>query len=253
MTAPVNAPAATDFARPRAVAGAACLAPWGGRAEGVPGAAPEELPKVIGFVQSRFSPIVNAAVLTCLGEPTSDSNLVGTAGGRTAMVLATMYGDTVTGDTATARMVEGQVHSPLLFFQSVTTSILGHLTKRYGITGPLTSLSHLTDPAGQALLLADSLLESDAVDQVVVVGVETAANERAAWVQERLTAAGEPTGALPVSDAAAVVLLRKTGPGAEHLPLLDSAVTEPGAPAAPEYGWLSALVAAGRPGTGAAA
>ncbi|MEU8622543.1 ketosynthase [Streptomyces sp. NPDC048623] len=235
-----------DFVRPRAVAGAACLAPWGERAAGVPGAAGEELPKLVGFVLSRFSPIVNAAVVECLGDPNSDFNRVGTAGPRTAMVLTTMYGDTVTGDTATARMVEGQVHSPLLFFQSVTTSILGNLTKRYGITGPLTSLSHLTDPAGQALLLADSLLESDAVDQVVVVGVETAANERARSVQDRMTAAGESPGALPVSDAAAVVLLRKTGPGTEELSLLESSITEPDGPVAPEYGWLSGLVAAGR-------
>ncbi|SFG03803.1 hypothetical protein [Streptomyces mirabilis] len=253
MTARTNTPAAADFVRPRAVAGAACLAPWGERAEGVPGGASEELPKVVGFVLSRFSPIVNAAVVECLGDPTSEDNLVGQAGPRTAMVLATMYGDTVTGDTATARMVDGKVHSPLLFFQSVTTSILGHLTKKYGITGPLTSLSHLTDPGGQALLLADSLLESDAADQVVIVGVETAANERAASVQQRLTEDQEQVGALPVSDAAAVVLLRKAGQGSERLPLLASAVTEPDGAAAPEYGWLSGLVAAGRVQTGVAA
>ncbi|MGJ5754499.1 beta-ketoacyl synthase-like protein [Streptomyces puniciscabiei] len=253
MTTPVNAPADAEFARPRAVAGAACLAPWGERAEGVPGGAPEELPKLVGFVLSRFSPIVGAAVVQCLGDPASEFNLIGTAGARTAMVLATMYGDTVTSDTATRRMVEGQVHSPLLFFQSVTTSILGHLTKRYGITGPLTSLSHMTDPAGQALLLADSLLESDAADQVVVIGVETAANERSRSIQQRLTAAGEPAGAQPVSDAAAVVLLRKAAPGTERLPLLASSVTEPDGPVAPEYGWLSALVAAGRTQEGRAA
>ncbi|MGP3925986.1 ketosynthase [Streptomyces sp. 8N616] len=253
MSAPRNIPPAKDFVRPREVAGAVCLAPWGERAAGVRGGAPEELPKVVGFVLSRFSPVVNAAVVKCLGDPAAPDNLIGSAGDRTAMVLATMYGDTVTGDTATARMVEGQVHSPLLFFQSVTTSILGHLTKKYGITGPLTSLSHLTDPGGEALLLADSLLEADAADQVVVVGVETAANERARSVQDRLTDAREPLGALPVSDAAAVVLLRKAGTGADPSAMLASAVTEPDGPAAPEYGWLSRLVAAGRAKAGRAA
>ena len=249
MSAPRNT-AAKVFARPREVAAAACLAPWGERAEGLPGAAPEELPKVVGFVLSRFSPIVNAAVLDCLGDPAAPDNLIGTAGDRTAMVLATLYGDTVTGDTATARMVEGQVHSPLLFFQSVTTSILGHLTKRYGITGPLTSLSHQTDPGGEALLLADSLLESGAADQVVV---ETAANERARSVHDRLTAAHEPLGALPVSDAAAVVLLRKATSDTAPSALLASPDPGPGRPVSPEYGWLGALVAVGLPRTEVAA
>ncbi|MFJ9871288.1 beta-ketoacyl synthase chain length factor [Streptomyces sp. NPDC101165] len=224
----------TLLAPPRTIAAAACRAPWGPTAEGLPGAAPAELPGVPGFVLSRFNPLIADVVVACLGEPGTDGDLTAGSGASTAIVLATTYGDTTTSDVATQRLVDGQVHSPLLFFQSVTTSILGHLTKRYGITGQLSCVSAGTEPALAALELADVLLDEDDVTQVLIVGVETAANERVDWVRERV-GTDRLFGPLPHADAAVALLLREDRDGQT------SGTRRLSAARWPEYGWLSPL------------
>ncbi|MEU8436243.1 beta-ketoacyl synthase chain length factor [Streptomyces sp. NPDC029216] len=231
---------------PRSIAGAACRTPWGDAAAGLPGAADVELPKVVGFVVSRFSPLVHDVVTACLGAPGTPHDLVGAAGPRTAVVLATLFGDTTTTDTATQRLVAGHVHSPLLFFQSVTTSILGYLTKQYGITGQITCLSAGHDTAAEALRAADLLLDQEDVEQVLVIGVEIEPHERATWVQG-LTGAEDGLDPLPAGDAAVALLLRRAGAGADA-PELRSLPGQPDREAgstpswAAAFGWLRALV-----------
>ncbi|MER6531839.1 ketosynthase [Streptomyces sp. NPDC001508] len=247
-------------ARPRALLASACLTPWGGAATGLPGAAPVELPKVIGFVTSRFSPLVHAVATDCLGAPGSDRDRIGAAGSRTGIVLATMFGDTVTLDTATRRLTEGQVHSPLLFFQSVTTSVLGHLGRQYGITGPVTCLSVARHGVAEALFSADLMLDEDEVDRVLVIGVELAANERATWVHRRASGP-EGLAALPDGDCAAALLLaREPDPDGAPTPLVAADGTTAAGPPQEDvryrrFGWLASLVAASeavRPAPGAA-
>ncbi|MGW2112870.1 ketosynthase [Streptomyces sp. NPDC001948] len=223
--------------QPMAVVAGACRAPWGVAADGLPGAAPVELPNVPGFVTSRFSPLVAAAVDACLGGPQDDSGPVAGRGERTAIVLATACGDITTTDTATRRMVAGQVHSPLLFFQSVTTSVLGHVSKRYGITGPVSCVSDGGELAPRALELAGIMLEDDWLDQVLLIGVDIAAAERVGWVRDHLDGA-YPLGPLPQGDAVVALLLRR-GPDADG----PSPAPPPAAPLPAEYGWLAPLVA----------
>lgn len=213
------------------VAAGACRVPWGPAANGLPGAAPAELPGLTGFVLSRFNPLIADVVVDCLGEPGSPHDLTTGRADRTAIVLATTYGDTTTSDVATQRLVAGQVHSPLLFFQSVTTSVLGHLARQYGITGPISCISTGADPAAEALTLADLLLAEDDADQVLVVGVETAANERVDWIRERVDEQGG-FGPLPHGDAAVALLLRRGGEG----------TAAPKSRSWPQYGWLAPLV-----------
>lgn len=229
--------------RPLTVVAGACRAPWGAAADGLPGAAPPALPNVPGFVTSRFSPLVAAAVDACLGGPDGDRDPVAGRGERTAIVLATMCGDTTTTDTATRRMVAGQVHSPLLFFQSVTTSVLGHLGRRYGITGPVGCVSDGAGLAAEALRLAEVVLDDPWLEQVLVVGVDVAAEERVTWAREH-TDRTYPLGPLPRGDAVVALLLRR-GDEADG----PSPVPGPAAPAPPGYGWLAPLVAL-CPGTG---
>ncbi|WP_416981238.1 beta-ketoacyl synthase chain length factor [Streptomyces sp. T028] len=234
----------TVLTKPRAIASAACLTPWGEEAAGLPGAAEAELPKVTGFVVSRFSPLVHEVVTACLGAPGTADDLVGAAGPRTAVVLATLFGDTTTTDTATQRLVADRVHSPLLFFQSVTTSILGHLTKRYGITGQLTCLSAGGDLAAEALRAADLLLDQDDVEQVLVIGVETEPRERATWVHG-LAADEDGLDALPAGDAAVALLLRRRATGLPELrgmPEEPDRAADSAAPWTAPFGWLRALV-----------
>lgn len=226
----------TPLERPMTVVAGACRAPWGAAADGLPGAAPPQLPSVPGFVTSRFSPLVAAAVEACLGGPPGDPDLVAGRGERTAIVLATMCGDTTTTDTATRRMVAGQVHSPLLFFQSVTTSVLGHLSRRYGITGPISCVSDCADLSSQALGLAEAVLDDDWLDQVLVVGVEVAAEDRVDWVRGHVDRPC-PLGPLPRGDAVVALLIRRDGETGEP------ALPRSAAPAPSAYGWLAPLVA----------
>lgn len=227
----------------RAVVDAACLTPWGDEASGLPGAAPKELPQIVGFAISRFGPLVHAVAASCLGPAGAPGNHVGRYGARTAIVLATVHGDAVTLDTATQWAVAGKPSNPLLFFQSVSTSILSHLTRRYGIHGPLTCISAVPDPAGEALRVADALLDDPELHQVLVIGVETKPNERVSRVSE-LAAADGWGPRLPAGDAAAALLLRRTetDTGGARLTLSEPPPGTPcglsGNPAGP-LGWLS--------------
>ncbi|MFI9270989.1 ketosynthase [Kitasatospora sp. NPDC052896] len=229
----------TPLEQPLVVVAGACLAPWGPAADGLPGAAPVELPNVPGFVTSRFSPLVAAVADACLGGPQAGSGLSAARAERTAIVLATVFGDTTTLDTASRRMVEGQVHSPLLFFQSVTTSVLGHLSKRYGVTGPISCVSACAEPAPEALRLAEVMLDDDWLDQVLVIGVEIAANERVDWVRGHLGDAC-PLDTPPRGDAAVALLLRRAGADDAGGPATRA---DAAASVLSAYGWLAPLAA----------
>lgn len=227
----------------RAIVNAACLVPWGDEASALPGAAPVELPQVLGFAISRFGPLVYTVAATCLGPAGAAGDHVGRYGARTAIVLATMYGDATTVDTATQWTVAGRLTNPLLFFQSVNTSILSHLTRRYGIQGPLTCVSAVLDPAGDALRVADALLDDADLYQVLLIGVETKPNERVRRAGETARADGwRPL--LPAGDVAAALLLRRieTGPGAARLTLTEAPPgTASGDEPAGPLGWLTGL------------
>jgi len=168
------------------------------------------LPRLPGFVESAFSPLAYEAARLCLAERPGD-------GARTAVALASTTGDTTTADLASRRMVSGRVHNPLLFMQATPNSVLGYLSREFGITGQMFSLSTLDDPATELLSMADLLLEDPEVDRVLVMGVELGGGERLAAVYEEL--AGEdgrsvPAPALPAdAGLAAAVLLCRPGTG----------------------------------------
>jgi hypothetical protein len=230
----------------RAIVNAASLIPWGDEASGLPGAAPQALPRILGFAISRFGPLVHAVAATCLGPAGTAGDHVGQYGARTAIVLATMYGDAVTADTQTQWTVAGKLTNPLLFFQSVPTSILGHLTRRYNIHGPLTCISAVLDPAGDALRVADTLLDDPDLYQVLVIGVETRTNDRVCRASELAAADGWRL-LLPAGDAAAALLLRRieTDPGAARLTLsetLTRTASRGCSESAGPLGWLTNLV-----------
>ncbi|WP_344865627.1 ketosynthase [Amycolatopsis ultiminotia] len=225
------------FDVPRVIAATACVTPWPQRDPDRPGAADPELPPIKGFVLSRFSPIVRRAVVGCLGEPGAD--LIGADGPATAIVLGTLSGDPTTLDTSTRRLIAGQVHSPLLFFQSVTTSILGHLGQEYGISGPVTCLSVRDDEGEETLRAADLLLTDESVRQVLVIGVEMAVNERLAAGYAR--AGGRDSPSRPADgDTAVAFLLRRAGAGVRVV--AEGERTGPRDPVDRSFGWLEGLV-----------
>ncbi|MEU9874960.1 hypothetical protein [Streptomyces phaeochromogenes] len=187
------------------------------------------LPRLPGFVESAFSPLAYEAARLCLAErpdggtsrsggtsrPEAGGEAESGGGSRTAVALASTAGDTTTADLASSRMVSGRVHNPLLFMQATPNSVLGYLSREFGITGQMFSLSTLDDPLTELLSMADLLLEDPEVDRVLVVGVELGGGERLAAVYEELADGhGHPAPALP-SDAglAAAVLLGRPGTG----------------------------------------
>ncbi len=149
-------------------------------------------PGVPGFALSRFNPLVNELARRCL------TTVGDVSGPGTALLLGTTFGDTTTIDTASRNLVAGQVRNPLLFYQSVPTTILGHVAREYGITGPVVCCSIRTDPANELAELAELLLLDEELRQVLVIEVELAANLRIARL-----------GGGPATDTATAKLLRK--------------------------------------------
>ncbi|WUR81673.1 hypothetical protein OG967_24170 [Streptomyces phaeochromogenes] len=166
------------------------------------------LPRLPGFVESAFSPLAYEAARLCLTERPGD-------GSRTAVALASTAGDTTTADLASRRMASGRVHNPLLFMQATPNSVLGYLSREFGITGQMFSLSTLDDPVTELLSMADLLLEDPEVDRVLALGVELGGSERLAAVYEELADShGHPAPALPAdAGLAAAVLLGRPGTG----------------------------------------
>jgi len=165
------------------VVSGACLAPWGPAAAGLPGAAEVPLPPLSGFVTSRFNPLVAEVVRRCLAGHD-------VAGERTTMLLGSVVGDATTADVAARALARGNAHNPLLFFQSVPSSVLGALARDYGITGPVTCLSARERLAGLLLDAAALLLADPGIDRVLLVGVELAQRRRARQVFAELADGG---------------------------------------------------------------
>ncbi|WP_336320946.1 hypothetical protein [Streptomyces lavendofoliae] len=223
----MNAPSILSF--PASVVGRAAVVSRGD-ADAPPG--------VPGFIESRFSPLVRQAVDLCWmdAERAGPSRLAD----RTGVLLLTAFGDSTTTDLASRRLIEGRVRNPLLFYQSVPTSILGFITRELGITGPLTCLSVHDGNAREAFETAGLMLADDSLDQLLLIGVELAGTARTSAAGE-----GIPGGVRDPSqgDAAAALLLRRPPdpalPGAGTVDL----AAMPDAPAPP-------FPAAAGPGSG---
>jgi hypothetical protein len=169
------------------------------------------LPKLPGFVESAFSPLAYEVSRQCLTERPGD-------GSRTAVALVSLMGDTTTADLASRRMVAGQVHNPLLFMQATANSVLGCVSREFGITGQMFSLSTLDDPVAELLAMADLLLEDPELDRVLVLGVELGGSERVAAAYRELSHAADDARLVPPQPAtaglAAAALLSRPGAGA---------------------------------------
>jgi len=153
-----------------AVSACAAIGPWG---TGVPGFVrflqdwrrmpPIALPAVPGFIGSGFNPLVYGGLTELarvggLATPT-----------RCALVVGSGIGDSWTADTTTRGVIDGRRLEPLLFYQSVPVSILGFAAQEFGILGPVVTISSFPDPLARLLSLADTLLDGENVEQVVVL------------------------------------------------------------------------------------
>jgi len=129
-----------------------------------------ELPVLPGYVLSSFSPLVAAAAEGCLaGRPADPAVLE-----RTAVLLVTAGNDAVSADHVRDRVAAGRRLGPLLFFQIAPNSVVGQLTARWGLAGPVVALSPVGDPLADGLAEAELLLEDGDAEQVLLILVEQA-------------------------------------------------------------------------------
>jgi hypothetical protein len=100
-----------------------------------------------GFIASSFSPLVAEVAQRCLrgyfGTPPADQ----ARGERTGVLLASASGDLGTAVENARAVDEGRRVPPLLFFQSNPNAVVGYLTARWGLSGPVVC----TIPSGEAL------------------------------------------------------------------------------------------------------
>lgn len=163
-----------------------------------------EAPPVAGFAESPFVRLVSHVGGTSLDRDRPPD------GSKVALVLASVAGDVATASRASRAVASGGAPSPLLFYQSVPTAVLGHLSIRYGLTGPILCLSGGLELVRDALEDAGDLLATAQVDRVLLVYVDVATDEWYKAASEQLAATlGEPV--LPDVEACVAVQLESGG------------------------------------------
>jgi 3-oxoacyl-(acyl-carrier-protein) synthase len=132
----------------------------------------DTLPAIAGFVVSAFSPLVAEVAERCLGGHYGRPPAPAELGARTGVVLASGRGDVTTTDTVTEALAAGARVAPLLFFQSNPNAVLGYLTARWGLAGPVVCVSPVGDPVSDALAVADALIDDGDADAVLVISAD---------------------------------------------------------------------------------
>ncbi|MEZ0093520.1 hypothetical protein [Streptacidiphilus sp. EB129] len=169
-----------------------CSARWPEPGDG------DQPPPLPGFVESTFSPMVAAAAERCLRQAVGPPPVAPERGERIAVVLVSVGGDVGTADATAAAVDAGRSVPPLLFFQSVPNSVVGHVASRWGLAGPVLCVSPVGDPQDDGRELAQLLVEDGEADEVLVILAEQArgpgGRSHATAVLARSWDAGEDSG-----------------------------------------------------------
>jgi hypothetical protein len=131
---------------------------------------PQPPPPLPGFVISSFGPLVAHVAGQCLRQRHGAAPPVkGTVAGRTGVVLVSARGDTATAYAVARAVDHGDRVSPLLFFQTAPTAVVGRVAARWGLAGPVVCISPEDHPLGDGLAEAASLIADGDADEVLVV------------------------------------------------------------------------------------
>lgn len=134
-------------------------------------------PRIAGFIVSEFNPLVAEVAERCLRARHGAAPADPAHGATTAVVLASVHGDTATNDELHGALREGRRVAPLLFFQSNPNAVVGHVTARWGLGGPVVCTSPVGDPLADGLAVAELLIEDGAATEVLVVAADLAQDE----------------------------------------------------------------------------
>ena len=148
---------------------------------------PANLPRIAGFVVSDFNPLVAVVAERCLRARADALH-----GATTGVVLASRRGDTATNDEVHGALREGRRVMPLLFFQSNPNAVVGHVTARWGLAGPVVCTSPLGDPLADAIAVAELLIEDGAATEVLVIAADLAQDDDPGRAMALLVAGAGP-------------------------------------------------------------
>jgi beta-ketoacyl synthase-like protein len=135
----------------------------------------DTFPQIAGFVVSNFNPLVAEVAERCLRAHYGSAPADSARGATTGVVLASVRGDVTTVDTVADALREGRRVPPLLFFQSNPNAVVGYVTARWGLAGPVVCTSPLGDPLADGLAVAALLIEDEAATEVLVIAADLAA------------------------------------------------------------------------------
>ncbi|MGV9245841.1 beta-ketoacyl synthase chain length factor [Streptomyces sp. NPDC003710] len=137
----------------------------------------EQPPNLPGFTASPFGPIIAHVADRCLSRHWGEPPAPPERAGRTGMVMVSRLGDMATEAAVTSSVDSGTKASPLLFYQSVPSAVLGVVSARWGLGGPVICISPAGDPLAEGVELAELLIEDGSAADVLVVLVELATRE----------------------------------------------------------------------------
>jgi len=141
---------------------------------------------VSGFIESSFNPMV----YECVRRHVSSGAI--RRADRTAIVLGSAFGDATTADVASRNLIAGKSRNPLLFFQSVPNSIMGHLAREYGFTGMISCITYSGNALQSMLQLAELYFNDPEIEQIVLVATEVR-EARSEYVSRLLLDTSDPS------------------------------------------------------------
>jgi hypothetical protein len=114
--------------------------------------------------------ISNGAPFRVIVEPPA-----GTAAGTyTEDLLVTAGNDTVSAEHVHDKVASGRRLGPLFFFQIAPNSVVGQLTARWGLGGPVVCISPAGDPWADGTAEAELLLDDGDAEEVLLILAEQA-------------------------------------------------------------------------------
>ncbi|MEN3584862.1 beta-ketoacyl synthase chain length factor [Streptomyces sp. ZYX-F-203] len=150
-------------------------------------------PSLPGFTASPFAPIIAHVADRCLAAwherpPVPDDRAEGTA-----VVMVSRLGDMATEAAVVDSVDRGTKASPLLFYQSVPSAVLGVVSARWNLGGAVVCVSPAGDPLEDGRDLAGLLIEDGDARDVLLVLVELATREDLVDRAEALLLTGVPS------------------------------------------------------------
>jgi hypothetical protein len=132
------------------------------------------LPGIPGFVVSSFSPLVAELARRCLSRYFGTAPADPARGERTAVLVASATGDLGTAAAIAQAVDEGRRVPPLLFFQSNPNAVVGYLTARWGLAGPVVCTIAAGDAITDAQQCAAQLIVDGDADAALIIVADQA-------------------------------------------------------------------------------